>query len=589
MNKAIFFTLSLSAAGSVFAEKPLELDLLHNVVVHSETAYIASQCYTKTQDANNPHLVSNPCYSCHMQNKLPNYVYEDDDIQERYSFPEMALKNPFTNLFIDRRPEIAKISDQEILDYVRQDNYKNAQGQIILAEKLNALPAAWDANANGRWDGYIPDCEFNFDDEGFDRKANGAYTGWRAFAYYPFLGTFWPSNGSMDDVLIRLPEIYAQNQSGEFDLATYKLNLLITESLIKQRSIKIPPVDESLYDVDLNQDGIIGISEEIVFKWTRPTLDVNTLKLGNFSMSYVGMARKLLLENRINIAPGLYPQGTEFLHSVRYMDVQNGRVSMAARMKELRYGVKTSWQSYWSLRETAAAELKDKHDFPDGISRYVGNTEQGLYNQKGWRFQAFIEDAHGDLRPQNYEETLFCMGCHTNLGATADSTFVFQRKFERGTHKDGWYHWSEKGFEGIHDYLINGQGEYAKYLELNNAGDEFRGNSEIMRKFFVDNWQNKSQHIEKEYQQNQRDPAAPKDNSWKLKTDAMQRLSQDISYLLLPSGERALELDKAYKIIVQEQSFIYGRDASVSPSANVHREVRQDQSTGIKKHVYQYK
>lgn len=91
-----------------------------------------------------------------------------------------------------------------------------------------------------------------------------------------------------------------------------------------------------------------------------------------------------------------------------------------------------------------------------------------------------------ELRAQTYEETLFCMGCHSNIATTADATFVFQRKFEYGEFNDGWFHWSQKDFSGIKDMILSdGEGEYAKYLALNNAGDEFRSNSEVMEKFLL--------------------------------------------------------------------------------------------------------
>ena len=51
---------------------------------------------------------------------------------------------------------------------------------------------------------------FDFDDEGFDHAPDGTPTGWRAFAYMPLPSTFWPANGSTDDVLIRLPEAYRE-------------------------------------------------------------------------------------------------------------------------------------------------------------------------------------------------------------------------------------------------------------------------------------------------------------------------------------------------------------------------------------------
>jgi hypothetical protein len=139
---------------------------LQSKVLSNEAAYIPPQCYTKTIDSQ-------------------NRVY---DLQHSYAFPEYALTNHWTNLFKDRSQEIAAISDAEILAYIRTDNYK------VLIEKLSN---------NDQWDGFVPDCYFNFDAEGFDRDTAGNYTGWRAFAYYPFPGTFWPANGSTDDVIIR--------------------------------------------------------------------------------------------------------------------------------------------------------------------------------------------------------------------------------------------------------------------------------------------------------------------------------------------------------------------------------------------------
>ena len=55
-----------------------------------------------------------------------------------------------------------------------------------------------------------------------------------------------------------------------------------------------------------------------------------------------------------------------------------------------------------------------------------------------------------------------------------------------------------------------------------------------------------------------------------------------MSGLVLPSPERALKLDTAYRLIVREQSFIKGRDATLGPmDKTVWREVEQDQETGI--------
>jgi len=250
---------------------------------------------------------------------------------------------------------------------------------------------------------------------------------------------------------------------------------------------------------------------------------------------------------------------TEFLHSVRYIDVDTkNNIQMSSRMKELRYGVKKSWYSYSDLKGIGAHKIKEKIDFPDRIDQYVGDIELGLSNQRGWYYQGFIEDKKGDLRPQSYEETLYCMGCHSNLGATADSTFVFGRKFDKNTHQEGWYHWSQKGFKNIADRILeNGDSEYVSYLKANNAGDEFRENKEVINKFFK--------------------------KDFALKKASIQKLKKDISYLLMPTPKRAVKLNKAYKVIVNEQSFIYGRDATIKPVHNVHKSVNDGQSTQLDK------
>lgn len=560
-----------------------EVDL-KSTKLYNETAYITSQCYTKTQDEYNQDILHNPCFSCHTKNKIPNYTLYDDDMQLAYDFPAIAFKNHWTNLFLDRTKAVEAISDKEILTYVRQNNYMK-NNKIILAQKLKNLSKKWDFNDNGVWDGYIPDCYFHFDNEGFDKNPKGEYTGWRAFAYYPFLGTFWPTNGSTDDVLIRLDKAFREDSNGKFDKEIYKINLSIVEALIKQKTIATEPIDERIYKVDLNQNGKFDIANKIVFKWEKPKYNPKTLKIHGFSMSYVGLAKKLLEKNTFLIAPGLYPKNTEFLHTVRYINIdKNGNITMAPRLKELRYAKKDFWYTYFHLSNSGMEEVKEKAEEPDNVTSYYGDIELGLNNKIGWYYQGFIEDAKGDLRPQSYEETLYCMGCHTNIGAIADSTFVFQRKFEKGTFRDGWYHWGQKGFQGIADMLLpNGESEYVRYLKNNNAGDEFRANKEVKEKFFVKNWEKDEKNIRKDMLIKLENPNAKIDESWKLKPKAIAKLKKDISYLLLPSKKRALELNKAYKVIVDEQSYIYGRDAHIKPTINVHKSVKDGQMTNLEK------
>jgi hypothetical protein len=55
-----------------------------------------------------------------------------------------------------------------------------------------------------------------------------------------------------------------------------------------------------------------------------------------------------------------------------------------------------------------------------------------------------------------------------------------------------------------------------------------------------------------------------------------------IFQFLFPSKERALALNKGYRSMVEEQSYIYGKDANVKPIENVYNEIEQGQITGIK-------
>jgi hypothetical protein len=363
--------------------------------------------------------------------------------------------------------------------------------------------------------------------------------------------------------MIRLPKVFRENDTGVFDLPTYKVNLAIVEALIKEKDINLETVvDENTYGVDLDQNGELGMADKVVFRWVTPSYNSGTGKIENFSMSYVGKAKSLLVTNEYLIAPGLYPRYTEFLHSVRYIDVDenNDSIKMASRMKELRYGVKVNWNTYPQLSNATDAEIKEKDVFPDRLRTIIGSTEQGLQTGLGWVYQGFIEDAQGELRPQNYEETQYCIGCHSGIGAIKDSTFVFGRKFDDTHLQKGWYHWGQdpKGLKGIAEPLTkDDREEYQLYLALNHAGDEFRANDEVLEKFFNENGT--------------------------LKEQEASKIKEDISYLLYPSISRALKLNKAYKVIVDEQSYIYGRDAHIKPLTNVHQSVEISQPNDFKK------
>lgn len=528
----------------IYIEKIAQENKIDYTQVENSTAYIPPMCYTKTLEK--PDFVANPCYTCHTVGAKPNFV-NDSDLQTHYDFPKQAKRNPWRNLFSS--PKVISISDLEMQKYIQEDNYKNQTGEIYLAKSLPK-----------NWEGYIPDCYFHFDEEGFDKNPKtGEFTGWRAYRYYPFMGTFWATNGSTDDVLIRLPFPFQADRRGKFNLEIYKTNLAILEAVIKQRTISTELINESVSGIDLDGNGKIENATQLVYNW--PTKQIH----------YAGLAEHYQTTKEIFLAGGLFPVGTEFLHSVRYLDWNNeaNTVMLSSRMKELRYAVKKEWYNYSELKDKISREMKDirfrTEKTPEG---FYGDFEHGFENKTGWTYSGFIEDKNGNLRPQTNEETLFCIGCHSSLGVLADGNFSFKRKLD-GSDKSsvtfGWGHWSMKSIFGLPDRIVSYQNfgeqrEYSFYLENNLAGDEFRENAEIKNLFFK------------------------KDGKKNL--EAFEKLKSDISFLTNPSFDRSMQLNKSYKSIVESQSFRFGRDAILQKAKNIYSEVFDGQATNIEKIIF---
>ncbi len=318
--------------------------------------------------------------------------------------PVPAGSNPWTNLLSPPVARARPMSDEAVLQYVRQSNYFDADGRIALARALAKPPADWDGNGNGAWDGFVPDVAFAFDDHGFDHRPDGAPTGWRAFAYYPFVGTFFPTNGSADDVLVRLDPALRENDAGVFDAVVYAVNFAIVEALVARTDVAIDPVDEASLGVDLDLDGHLG-------RATRVAFDAANDGRGGTRMRYVGRARALQSAGQFPIAPGLFPLHTEFFHTVRYLDVgPDGAVTLAPRMKEVRYARKAVWMTYDAVKAHVALEAKTTTTNPDRTHGVEWFRESGVSNGLGWYFQGFIEAKDGSLRPQSLEESAFCEG-----------------------------------------------------------------------------------------------------------------------------------------------------------------------------------
>ena len=509
-------------------------------LLHNRFAYIPPQCYTKTRDERG--RVANPCYVCHADSRAPNYV-DDAALQRVLTLPPLAARNPWSNLFapaVDRAPVIA---DAELDRYVRESNYLDAEGQVVLAARLAELPAEWDGDGDAAWQGYVPDAYFHFDVRGYDVRPDGVPTGWRAFAYAPLPGTFFPTNGSAGDVLIRLDSALREDDAAQPDLTVSATNLAIVEALITRRDVPIAATDEASLGADLDLDGQLALATRVRFAD------------GAGRMHYVGRARALERAGTFPIAAGLFPLGTEFLHSLRYLDVRSDAdVALAPRMKELRYAKKVRWLSDTDLKAHAAAEAVEQNESVDRAHQVLWQFDRGVYNGEGWLLQGFIEARDGQLRPQTYEESVFCIGCHGGIGVTSDSMFSLARKLS--APQGGWFHWTQHGLRGLPEPKgDDGRPAYGDYLAQNRAGDEFRDNDEVRARFF--------------------------DNAGNLRPHAMRTLHRDIATLLLPSPARARALNRAYLAVVLEQSFIHGRDAVLRPSEHVYRDAPVDAATGI--------
>ena len=105
---------------------------------------VPPQCYTRTEGR------ANPCWTCHTTRNGRNDK-GDWELQEQYAFSPAAMDNHWRNVFVDRRPATAGISDAQVLDYIRQDNYQ----PLYTAQRGGDAP------------GYRPDLDYR---QGFDAQ-----------------------------------------------------------------------------------------------------------------------------------------------------------------------------------------------------------------------------------------------------------------------------------------------------------------------------------------------------------------------------------------------------------------------------------
>lgn len=490
--------------------------LEHNELYNPESV-IPPQCYTRTEGVNNP------CYVCHQSyddKQRPNFM-RDAGLQGLYAFSDVGETNSWVNLFADRSEQMAAISDDEIRHWIVQDNYSG------LIQRLKQNPD---------WKGELPELanlafpEKAFDSQGF--AVDGSL--WVAFNYKPFPSSFWPTNGSTGDVMVRLPAAFRELK-GEYNQDLYLANLSLMEMTIKRlESISTPALDEQRIGIDLDGDG---------------KLNTNTTRI---------QAREHYLGDASGVATSymLYPKGTEFLHTVRYVGVDDaGNIYNAPRMKEVRYMRKHQETQASILKSSYFLEAKEKH--LEQMPQTVDLLDRGIDNRFGWTINGYIEDDQGELRHQTHQELAFCNGCHKSVGSTIDQVFSFARKVEGA---QGWGYIDLKAMKDVPN-IGEQQGEYLTYFERAGGGDEFRQNPEMMQRWFT--------------------------AEGKVNQQAVQQAGS-LYELITPSPERALALNKAYKVIVDEQGYLFGRDAVLSPAKNVLTEVDQSTPPLKPEHRYQW-
>ena len=384
---------------------------------YNEEPEIPAQCWIETS-----YGTQNACKYCHTdylaEIKHGNAFPLSDD-QELYSFPSPNLNRIlWQNIIYPQNIEqrltaegidIPSINDVE---YVRYDNWTPAFNQArgngdtewlnsqaenkdyILFPALNPnhlYPYNSQNPTSNNTHGYI-------DNEGFVRSEKNEYTGWRAVNFFPY-AIFTPLTGSVSGIYIRLPKIFMM-ENDSININVYKQNLNVLEKNIKNQEYS--------------------------------------------QTHYRGDA------SSIEVQKGFYPVGTEFAHPLHYVDLNaDGEMGVAIdgvvgnnnysfefpgtrskRVKEIRYMYK--WKEV-GLGDIGEEEEEEEEN---SFGTYIGVEGQGwIDNGAGWLIAAFIENRHGELRPQTTEELAQCLGCHAKVGNTVDAVWSFQRKLPE---MEGW-------------------------------------------------------------------------------------------------------------------------------------------------------
>ena len=225
-----------------------------------------------------------------------------------------------------------------------------------------------------------------------------------------------------------------------------------------EASINVSPFTERSVEEDIDGDGVISNSI------------IKSLKKRSY---YFGGA------SHIKAEPFLYPKGTEFLHTLRYLELgSEGEVKASRRIKELRYMKKHSFISVANLKSRYTNERLEKLDGMLPNPLWLG--DRGYDNGFGWYVSGFIEGESGYLRPQTREESLFVWVVILQLVLQSIRLLVLLEKNQveaidlkaNGTLRESFLARSNLS-----------SGEIAQYFLRVGGGDEFRSNDEMIQKF----------------------------------------------------------------------------------------------------------
>ncbi len=412
-NKSSNSTQTPQIDNSVHYNAPMIGEFRSRTLFENPYANIPAQCYIETS-----YGTQNACLFCHTnapaRSMLGNTTPQAGmdwllgNLQLEYAFGAVNRFvvspniNPWENTLKPHKLDEAfeKLGiDSNLWDmqkYIKQDNWSNAyakkQGNStssnsgIKEDAYRLFPALNPSSLPAHSDGFV---RTQNEKEALFKDSAGHNTGWRSINFMPY-GIFTPHTGSVSGVYIRLPLIFMQDAQKNFDIEIYKKNLELLEQAIQDRI----------------QEGITH---------------------------YLGAA------SSVAIYRGLFPVGTEFAHPLHYVDVQADDTfvhqnrfpgTRANRVKEVRYMYK------WKMFHPQEPISKDE-DAP----LYYNTQEHWIDNGAGWYLSGFIEDKEGELRPQDSEELMQCVGCHSSrygfepeqfnsgTGNTIDTVWSFPRKF----------------------------------------------------------------------------------------------------------------------------------------------------------------